>query len=128
MTKVKMTKKEKQIFLITIMHDMRCIFPWTKGDVRLTHFFEMCTLLKENSLIEETNKTLEQDDYLDGRFFRDCKNNYSVLQKKYKLEDSDFLLKDKSREFKDKVFHCLQGPEYIFDDYDETARKEFGFE
>ena len=97
-----MTDKELKILLVAVMKDLRGAFP-TSDDSRLDKIFSLCDELGEHGLSSETKDWIAEGDYLDGRFFRDCDNNYNVLISKYNLIDSDFVLKDKSSEFKSDV-------------------------
>lgn len=63
-----------------------------------------------------------EDGYIDGRFFRDCLNNYDVLMKRYRLKESDFILKDKSEEFKEQS-SMLECPDFMFSDYNDAIRE-----
>ena len=113
-----MTLKETQLLLVAIMKDLRGAFP-TSDDSRLDSLLSLCDELGESGLSSETRAWIDKGDYLDGRFFRDCDNNYNVMMSKYGLEGSDFLMKDKSSDFKSAVYYNIMSPEFVFDDYEE---------
>lgn len=104
-----MNKNEKMLLLIYLMRDMRGAFPEGRRDSRLIRALELMLELGLNDLYNDTLHIIEvEGGRFDGRFFRDCDNNYDVL---FDTLDKTFKV---GPQFLEEL-ELLQYPEYIVD-------------
>lgn len=107
-----MNRSEKMLLLIYLMRDIRGAFPENSKDIRLIRALELMLELNLNSLYNETLEWIESEEKygLDGRFFRDCDENYDFLFDKL---DKNFPI---GVQFLKEV-EILEFPEFVIDDF-----------
>lgn len=108
----KMNKNEKMLLLTYLMKDMRGSFPENRKDRRLIRALELMLELSLNNLYNNTIEWIESEEQygLDGRFFRDCVENYDELSERL---ETNFIV---GPAFMQEI-EILEFPEYVVDNF-----------